>query len=100
MFCSILPVRFVQQDGLQSIDTLDRCDGAERAGQFDNDKPLHPGEDLRRQYLRPATTDSGTTPEHLESVFSENREHGKLRNDGTALEFSDAYAVFPSWLNS
>jgi hypothetical protein len=33
---------------------------------------------------------SSTTPEHIESVFSENREHGKLRNNGTALEFSDA----------
>jgi hypothetical protein len=92
--------RFVGQDGLQSIDNLARCDGAQRARQFDNDKSLHPGEDVRRQYLRTAAADSGTTPEHIESVFAENREHGKLRNDGTALEFSDAYAVFPSWLNS
>ena len=92
--------RFVGQDGLKSIDSLSRCDGAERARQFDNDKPLRPGEDVRRQYVRTAAADSGTTPEHIESVFSENREHGKLHNDGTALEFSDAYAVFPSWLNS
>ena len=82
--------RFVRQDGLQSIDNLARCDGAERARQFDNDKLLRPGEDVRRQYLRTAAADSGTTPEHIESVFSENREHGKLRNDETALEFSDA----------
>lgn len=92
--------RFVRQDGLQSVDSLARCDGAERARQFDNDKPLGPGEDVRRQYLQTAAADSGTTLEHIESVFSENREHGKLRNDGTALEFSDVYAVFPSWLNS
>ena len=92
--------RFVEQDGLQSIDNLARCDGAQRARQFDNDTPLRSREDVRRQCLRTAAVDSGTTPEHIESVFSENREHGKLRNDGTALEFSDAYAVFPSWLNS
>jgi hypothetical protein len=92
--------KFVRQDGLQSIDSLVRCDGAERARQFDNDKPLRPGEDIRRQYLRTAAADSGTASEHIESVFSENREHGKLRNDGIALEFSDAHAVFPSWLNS
>jgi hypothetical protein len=59
--------RSVRQDRPQSIDSLTRCDGAERARQFDNDKPFRPGEDVRRQYLRTAAADSGTTPNILKA---------------------------------